>query len=127
MSPTSNVREVHVKEDSYRVIRSGELEPSPTGTVTFEGKLYGSGVSLFLIENEPGLGPDLHKHPYPETWIIRNGKARFTVDGQEIEGGAGDILVVQGETPHKFKNMGPGRLDIICIHPSPRFIQENLE
>ena len=29
--------------------------------------------------------------------------------------------------PHKFKNIGPGSLDIICIHPSPRFIQEDLE
>ncbi|MQA99889.1 MAG: cupin domain-containing protein [Actinobacteria bacterium] len=62
-----------------------------------------------------------------ETWIIRGGSARFTVDGREMEAGAGDILVVQAETPHKFKNVGPGSLDIACIHPSPRFIQEDLE
>jgi mannose-6-phosphate isomerase-like protein (cupin superfamily) len=114
-------------ETRYRVIRSGELEPSPRGTVTFEGKDYGSGVSLFLITSEPGVGPVLHKHPYPETWIVRNGNARFTVDAQEIEAGPGDILVVRGETPHKFTNIGPGHLDIICIHPSPCFIQEDLE
>ena len=114
-------------ETRYRVIRSGELEASPRGTVTFEGKDYGSGVSLFLITSEPGVGPVLHKHPYPETWIVRSGNALFTADGQEIEAGPGDILVVGGETPHKFKNMGPGQLDIICIHPSPRFIQEDLE
>jgi mannose-6-phosphate isomerase-like protein (cupin superfamily) len=112
----------------HTVIRSGELKPSPKGTVTFEGKDFGSGVSLFLIDYEqPEEGPVLHKHPYPETWIVRGGNARFTVDGREMEAGAGDILVVQAETPHKFKNMGPGSLDIICIHPSPRFIQEDLE
>jgi mannose-6-phosphate isomerase-like protein (cupin superfamily) len=111
----------------YRIIRSGELQPSPRGTVTFEGEPYGSGVSIFLINSQPGVGPDLHKHPYPETWIVRRGNARFTADGQDIEAGAGDMLVVQGETPHKFKNVGPDRLDIICIHPSPRFIQEDLE
>jgi hypothetical protein len=49
----------------YRISPSGELERSPKGTVTFEGTDYGSGVSLFLIENEPGVGPSLHKHPYP--------------------------------------------------------------
>jgi mannose-6-phosphate isomerase-like protein (cupin superfamily) len=114
-------------EPHYTVIRSRELEPSPRGTVTFEGKDYGSGVSMFLINNEPGVGPNLHKHPYPETWIVREGNARFTAGDQELEASAGDILVVQGETPHKFKNAGPGRLDIICIHPSPRFIQEDLE
>jgi mannose-6-phosphate isomerase-like protein (cupin superfamily) len=116
-----------VEKERYRIIRSGELEPSPRGTVTFEGLPYGSGVSMFLIDNEPGLGPNLHKHPYPETWIVRSGHARFTADGHEIEAGPGDILVVDGETPHKFKSIGPGKLDIICIHPSPRFIQEDLE
>jgi len=35
--------------------------------------------------------------------------------------------VVGAETPHKFKNMGPDRLEIICIHSSPRIIQEALE
>jgi hypothetical protein len=29
--------------------------------------------------------------------------------------------------PNKFKNIGADRLDIICIHTSPRIIQEELE
>jgi mannose-6-phosphate isomerase-like protein (cupin superfamily) len=87
--------------------------------VTFEGDSYGSGVSFFLVNNEPGAGPDLHKHPYSETWIVRAGKARFSADGEDIEAGAGDILVVGPETPHKFKNVGTGRLDIVCIPRRP--------
>jgi mannose-6-phosphate isomerase-like protein (cupin superfamily) len=111
----------------YRVIRAGEIEPSKGGTVSFEGEPYGSGVSVFLVNNQPGTGPDLHRHPYPETWIVRSGRARITADGQDIEAGPGDIVVVTAETPHKFKNIGTERLDIICIHASPRFIQEWLE
>lgn len=111
----------------YRIIRSGELKPSPTGTVTFEGSPYGSGVSFLLVNNVPGAGPDLHKHPYSETWIVRSGRGRFTADGEDLEAGPGDILVVGPETPHKFKNIGPDRLDVICIHSSPRMIQESLE
>jgi mannose-6-phosphate isomerase-like protein (cupin superfamily) len=111
----------------YSIIRSGDLERSPRGTLTFEGEPYASGVSFFLVNNEPGAGPDLHRHPYPETWIVRSGNARFTADGQDIEAGAGDIVVVEGEVPHKFKNIGADRLDVICIHPSPRIIQEDLE
>ncbi len=111
----------------YTVIRSGELPPSPGGTVRFEGEGYGSEVSFFLVNNEPGAGPDLHKHPYSETWIVRAGKARITADGIDIEAGPGDIIVVTSETPHKFKNIGTGRLDIICIHASPRIIQVELE
>jgi mannose-6-phosphate isomerase-like protein (cupin superfamily) len=111
----------------YRVIRHGELEPSPGGTVTFEGDAYGSGVSLFLVNNEPGAGPDLHRHPYSETWIVRSGKARITADGQDTEAGPGDVVVAGSGTPHKFKNIGTDRLDIVCIHSSPRFITEWLE
>ena len=111
----------------YSVIRSGDLQPSPWGTVKFEGESSGSGVSFFLVNNEPGMGPGLHKHPYSETWIVRAGKAQFTADGQDVEAGPGDILVVGPETPHKFKNIGTERLDIICIHASPRMIQDELE
>lgn len=110
-----------------RIIRAGELRPIPGGTIRFEGDPYGSAVSFFLVNNEPGAGPVLHRHPYPETWIIRAGKALFTAGSEEIEGGPGDIVVVSAETPHKFKNIGDERLEIICIHASPRIIQEDLE
>jgi mannose-6-phosphate isomerase-like protein (cupin superfamily) len=111
----------------HRLIRKGELQPSPGGTVTFEGDPHGSGVSFFLVDNEPGAGPDLHRHPYSETWIVRSGRARLTADGQDFEAGPGDIAVVGPNTPHKFKNVGTDRLEIVCIHASPRMIQEELE
>ena len=71
----------------YRVIRSGEIEPSPGGTITFEGEPFGSGVSFYLGERVPGAGPDLHRHPYSETWIVRGGRGRFTADGDDVEAG----------------------------------------
>lgn len=111
----------------YRVIRSGEIPPSSGGTITFEGEGYGSGVSFFWVNNVPGAGPVLHKHPYSETWIVRSGKAQFTASGETLEAEPGDIMVVPPETPHKFKNIGTERLEIICIHASPVFIQEDLE
>ena len=111
----------------HSVLRAADQERSPGGTLTFVGEEYGSGVSMFLVNNAPGNGPDLHKHPYSETWIVRGGKALFTADGKEIEAGPGDIVVVGPETPHKFKNVGEERLDVICIHASPRFVQEDLE
>ena len=111
----------------HNVIRTRLISPSPGGTVTFEGEPYGSGVSFFLVNNEPGNGPDLHKHPYSETWIVRSGRGLFTADGEELEAGPGDLVVVGPETPHKFKNVGDERLDIICVHASPTMIQEDLE
>ena len=104
-----------------------EKQRATNHTLRFEGEDHGSGVSMFLVDNEPGEGPGLHRHPYSETWVVRPGRVRFTADGQDVEAGDGDILVVGPDTPHKFLNLGPGRLDLVCVHDSPRIIHEDLE
>lgn len=95
----------------------------PNRTVLFEGKSYGAPISLFLIDNEPGEGPGLHVHPYAETWIVRSGLAEFTVGKETLEANPGDIIVVEAETPHRFRNIGTGRLELTCIHASDHIIQ----
>jgi quercetin dioxygenase-like cupin family protein len=111
----------------YNVIRSADLQRTPGGTVKFVGEPYGSGASFFHVNAEPGKGASLHRHPYPETWIVRAGQVRFTVGGEEIEAASGDVVVAMAEIPHKFTNIGTDRLELVCIHPSPQVIQEDLE
>lgn len=95
------------------------------GTVRIEGHEIGGPVSFFLVDAAPGQGPRLHVHPYAETWIIRQGEAEFTVGGETTRGAAGDILVGPANIPHRFTNVGEGRLEIVCIHPSAT-IQQSL-
>ncbi|MCA1703325.1 MAG: cupin domain-containing protein [Actinobacteria bacterium] len=111
----------------YHVIRRDELPRSPNRTVEFEGEPYRAGISLFLVDNEPGQGPGLHRHLYPETWVVRSGRALIIAGSEEIEAAAGDIVVVEPETPHAFRNLGPGRLEIVCIHAAGRPVTEWLE
>lgn len=93
-----------------------------------EGKPYGAGVSIILEStDEVGSGPRLHQHPYPETFVIRLGRALFTVAGEEIVGEAGQILVVPPNTPHKFAVLGPGRFESVNIHANDEFVTEWLE
>lgn len=111
----------------HNVIRAGDIAPSAGSTAKFEGDDYGSEVSFFLVDSEPGAGPPLHTHPYTETWIVQSGAARFTADGEEMDAGPGDILVVGAETPHKFTVTGAEQLRMVCIHASPRMVQVDLE
>jgi mannose-6-phosphate isomerase-like protein (cupin superfamily) len=97
-------------------------------TDNFEGKPYDAGVSVILESTETvGSGPRLHKHPYPETFVIRRGRALFTVGTEELVGSAGQILVVPADTPHKFSVLGPERFESVNIHASYEFSTEWLE
>ncbi len=93
-----------------------------------QGAGYGAGMSvIFFSRTEVGEGPRLHTHPYAETFIVRAGRVLYTIGDREIEAQAGQILVCPPHTPHKFKNLGPGRLETIDIHASETFITEWLE
>jgi mannose-6-phosphate isomerase-like protein (cupin superfamily) len=109
------------------VIESAKLKAGQSRTVRFDGCEHGSQVSFFLVDNEPGQGPGLHVHPYTETWVVRAGEAEFTVGTDRVRAGAGAILVGPAGIPHKFVNVGPGRLEILCIHANDRIVQDFVE
>lgn len=93
-----------------------------------EGRDIGSGISIIRERTGvTGSGPRLHRHPYSETFVIIRGRARFTVGTEEREGGAGEVLVVPANTPHKFSVIGPEIYEAVHIHESDHFITEWLE
>ena len=60
----------------------------------FVGREHGAGISYFFVDNEPGEGPDLHWHPYTETWFVIEGEARITIGDQQLIATAGDTATV---------------------------------
>ena len=92
------------------------------------GETLSTQVTVLAYGNdEPGLGPKLHVHPYDEVFVIQQGRARFFVGDQVIDAGPGETVLGPAGLPHKFVNLGPGRLQTIDIHLSPRWIQTDLE
>lgn len=110
----------------YSLVQEADLALRPGGTIKFVGEPYGSGASFFHVKDAPGGGPKLHRHPYPETWVVLQGKVRFEVGGEAIETTAGHVVVGPADIPHKFTNIGNDVLEMMCIHPSPVIIQEDL-
>jgi quercetin dioxygenase-like cupin family protein len=107
-----------------KVVRFQPRAEGLSNTVKFEGADHGTPISFFAIDYAPGQSVGLHVHPYPETWIVRSGRARFTVDGEVIEAGPGDTVVAEAGKAHGFRNIGDTRLDVVCIHASGRIVQE---
>lgn len=83
-------------------------------------------VSAFLFHGMPGSGPGPHRHPYDEVQFIQQGRGLWTVNGEQFEAGAGDILVIKAGEVHSFRCIGDGPLVQLDVHLSPTFIQENL-
>jgi mannose-6-phosphate isomerase-like protein (cupin superfamily) len=103
------------------IVRREPMSPT-TRTVQFEGGPLGAGVSFFLVDNDPGQGPDLHTHPYPEIFTIVSGRALITAGEEQFQADRDQIAIVGADTPHGFTNLGPGRLEIVCIHASPAMV-----
>ncbi|MBJ3762195.1 cupin domain-containing protein [Maribius pontilimi] len=92
------------------------------------GQDLGTDVTvLFFSSDEVGAGPGLHRHPYDEVFIVRRGRALFTLADDTIEAVAGDVLLAQAGVAHAFRNLGPDRLETTDIHLSADWIQEDLE
>lgn len=109
------------------ILRAADRVASKSRTIKFEGAACGTPISFFAVDNDPGEGPVLHTHPYAETWVVRRGRAVVVIGDERFEVGPGDIAVAPAGVPHKFTNLGPERLDIVCIHAAGVMEQVNLE
>ena len=104
----------------------GRLDGPRRGSVN--GETIATQVTVLAYGNdEPGLGPKLHVHPYDEVFVVQEGRARFFVGDDVIDAEAGEVILGPAGLPHKFINLGPGRLQTLDIHHSPRWIQTDLE
>jgi len=112
-------------QSEAHVIRVDEL-PGGVNADTFNGHEHGAQVSFFLSHNQPNTGPELHRHPYEETFVVQEGDVLFTVGDRTIETGPGDIVGVPANTPHKFLSRGPTHRHV-SIHPVSKMETEWLE
>lgn len=105
-----------------------ETLPRDDQTYEFQGFQYeDTDVSFIWVDMPPGGMVRLHKHPYPEIFIIQQGVSTFTIGSTTLEAHTGQIVIVPADTPHKFMNAGHSRLKQIDIHLSRQFLTHWLE
>jgi len=119
-----------VRADGRQASRARLFDPATDGP--WRGSVAGLELNgpitvLAYGTDEVGVGPRLHVHPYDETFIVIEGRGRFFVGDAVLEASAGEVVLGPAGVPHKFENLGPGRLQTIDIHHSPQWIQTDLE
>ena len=87
----------------------------------------GLPISLFLVDDRPGAGPLLHRHPYAEVFVVHAGEARFEIDDLRLTATAGDILIAPAMSAHRFTNTGETQLRLTAIHTAPDMDTEWLQ
>ena len=93
-----------------------ELTVSPTAAL-FEGhRCAGVDVSIFITRTPPERAVELHVHPYAETFLLLEGRGRWTMGDQVVELEPEQMLVVPPETPHGFRNVGDVPLLVVSAH-----------
>ena len=110
----------------YKVLDRHQLEQF-VQTNEFEGTEHGAEVSFIVVDWPAGHRVPLHRHAYPEIFIVQEGQATYTVGSATLEVKAPQVIVAAANVPHAFVNSGEGRLKQVDIHVSPRIVTEWLE
>ena len=99
------------------------IDQLPFSVIAHElvGSEHGAGVCLIFVEAPPGKVVALHSHPYEELLIVQEGRGVFTIGDEEIEAGAGEIVIVPAGVVHGFANRADVPLKQLDIHVSPSF------
>jgi mannose-6-phosphate isomerase-like protein (cupin superfamily) len=79
---------------------------------------------VILVHSRPGVGPKLHRHPYPEVFIVESGQATFRIGDDTIVVEGGHVVVSPPGEAHGFIHTGEGELRLIAIHGAGRFDTE---
>lgn len=109
-----------------KIVRIEDIRESERAAV-FVGASHGAEVSFFVVSHRRGEGPGPHRHPYAETFVVQEGAAEFTVDGETLTVEAGTIVVVPAGAVHSFKGASDGVTRQINIHPVPEMVTEWLD
>ena len=94
------------------------LKFSPTAALYEGAKHADSNISMFVVRTPPGKFVELHWHPYPETFLLLEGRGRWTAGDAVVELEGEQILVVGPNTLHGFRNIGDTPLLVMSVHES---------
>ena len=99
-----------------KVFDFSEIQLGPTTWLFEGGPRADAGISMFIVRTRPGVAVELHTHPYPETFLLLEGRGRWTAGDQVVELAPEQMLVVPPETPHGFRNIGDVPLLVVSVH-----------
>jgi quercetin dioxygenase-like cupin family protein len=88
-------------------------------TVLLSGAQTGGRYSLIDMLVPPGGGPPLHRHDFEESFTVLDGEIELTFRGETHRAGAGSVVNVPANAPHKFRNTSDRPAHLLCLCTPP--------
>ncbi len=104
-------------------IASAEQEQLPhvavaggTYTILVSGKDTAGRYCLIDMHVPHGGGPPPHRHDFEELFTVLEGEIEATFRGRKSKVGAGEVIQIPANAPHRFENVAeqPARLLCLC-------------
>jgi quercetin dioxygenase-like cupin family protein len=86
-----------------------------TYTITIPGEATAGRFCVIDMHIPPGGGPPPHRHDFEETFILLNGEIEATFRGQKTTVRAGETIHIPANAPHRFANVSPEPVRLLCI------------
>lgn len=66
----------------------------------------------------PGGGMPNHTNTVEHGQYVLQGRARISIDGQDVEVRAGDVVFIPAGAPHWYQNIGDEDFVFLCVIPT---------
>ena len=88
-------------------------------TVLLSAAQTGGRYSLIDMLVPPGGGPVLHRHDFEEMFAVLEGEIELTFRGETRRAGAGTVVNIPANAPHKFRNVSDRPAHLLCLCTPP--------
>ena len=78
-------------------------------------------LEVHLVTHPVGQVKEVHVHEPPQDHVItiRSGRMRWTVEGESLDAGPGDVIVTPAGVGHSYEVLGDEPATVVCVD-SPR-------
>jgi quercetin dioxygenase-like cupin family protein len=119
------MRRASVACDCYAVEAREIVNNGSNERIVFRVLAEESGGEMLEMDDfwdDPDHEVGLHHHPsMEETWTVIAGSVEFTIGGEEILAGAGDVVVAPPGVPHCARNTGGPAHILVQMRPALRW------
>jgi quercetin dioxygenase-like cupin family protein len=102
------VRGFNLDEELARLREEKEWREGRRNAITLH---KGGGLSVVLLAMRSGDGLEEHSAPGPISLVVREGRIRFTAEGEAIEAGPETVLTCDAKVPHSVEALS----DAVCL------------